>query len=213
MNAAARFFAKVTPDPTGSGCLLWTGALDTNGYGRFQDADGRNMPAHRWLLERVFGPNRDKVTDHLCRVTACVRPSHLEFVTPAENIRRGVGPARWKAKAAARTHCAQGHPFAGANLYIYFDKTGKRHRRCNTCARANGSKPSGRPWRALNQRCIRANRKLLAGRPRVAILHSPRGPRVHVEVFVGDTAAEIDAARDEAIAIYNATVGAVRGPS
>lgn len=29
--------------------------------------------------------------DHLCRMTRCIRPSHLEAVTPTENARRGRG--------------------------------------------------------------------------------------------------------------------------
>lgn len=210
MNAADRFFAKVAPGP--GGCLLWTGALDSNGYGRFQDVDGRNMPAHRWLLERVFGPNSDLVTDHLCRVRACVRPSHLEFVTSAENVRRGVGPERTRAKAAARTHCARGHELSGNNVYRYAGGNGRTSRMCKACQRENAKSnaPRLRPRRALEQRCRRANVKLLATRPIVAILHHPHGPLVHVEVKVGDTPAEIDAARAEAVRTYGETARAVR---
>lgn len=212
MNAADRFFAKVTPDPNGSGCLLWTGALDSNGYGRFQDASGRNMPAHRFLLERIHGRMEGFVTDHLCRTPACVRPSHLEFVTPGENIRRGVGPERTRAKAAARTHCARGHELTGDNLYRYSGGNGRMSRICKACQRENSKHhaPRLRPIRALEQRCRRANEKLLASRPIVAILHHPRGPLVHVEVKAGDTPAEIEAAQADAIAHYLETVRAVR---
>ena len=58
--------------------------------------------------------------DHLCRERACCNPAHLEPVTQAENIRRG---------EAVKTHCPQGHPYEGDNLYI--DSRGKR--RCKTC--------------------------------------------------------------------------------
>jgi hypothetical protein len=159
MNAADRFFAKVTPGP--NGCLLWTGALDSNGYGRFQDVNGRNMPAHRWLLERVFGPNRDKVTDHLCRTPACVRPSHLEFVTASVNILRGVGPARCRARAAARTHCAHKHELSGANLYLYVSRAGKTSRMCKACMRTNNKTPSMKARRAATARDRRARERIV----------------------------------------------------
>lgn len=68
--------------------------------------------------------------DHLCRNPLCVRPDHLEQVTPRENLLRGVGPS---AKAAKKTHCPQGHPYAGENLGIH--RNGNRW--CRTCHREN----------------------------------------------------------------------------
>ena len=39
------------------------------------------------------------VIDHLCRNRNCVRPDHLEVVTPAQNTRRGVPAKLTLAKA------------------------------------------------------------------------------------------------------------------
>lgn len=80
----ARFWAKV--DKTAD-CWLWVAYVDENGYGRFRAKAGAGgeMPAHHFLVGR---PAAGYEWDHLCRVTRCVRPIHLELVTRAENLRR-----------------------------------------------------------------------------------------------------------------------------
>jgi len=71
-------------------CWLWTGGNDRRGYGRFSDADQRQVLAHRFAYELLVGPIPEGLDlDHLCRVPACVNPAHLEPVTNAENHRRG----------------------------------------------------------------------------------------------------------------------------
>lgn len=70
-------------------CWIWQGEITSSGYGRMK-IEGRRVPVHRWLYERHVRPIPEKRDlDHLCRVTACVNPTHLEPVTHAENIRRG----------------------------------------------------------------------------------------------------------------------------
>ena len=74
-----------------SGCWLWNGRLEYDGYARvWSTEDGRYVPAHRWVFERLRGPIADgKEMDHICRNKGCVNPDHLEPVTRAENQRRG----------------------------------------------------------------------------------------------------------------------------
>ena len=141
-----RFWAKVdingpVPEynPSLGNCWIWIGTRGADGYGRFYFVPGtkRRKVAHRWLYESIFGPIPSGFQlDHLCRVRYCVRPSHLEVVTCAENIARGE-TSQWQRD---KTHCPQGHPYAGDNLFIR--KRGGRV--CGECRRSYDRKrPSG----------------------------------------------------------------------
>jgi hypothetical protein len=85
-----RFWPKVeiTPDH-----WFWRASKDQLGYGRFRGSGrkGGELKAHRVAYELVKGSIPDGLElDHLCRIPACVNPEHLEPVTHAENLRRGV---------------------------------------------------------------------------------------------------------------------------
>jgi hypothetical protein len=81
-----RFVSKVQFGP---GCWVWTGQVNTSGYGHFRRVDGRTVKAHRFAYEATYGPIPAGLTlDHLCGRPRCVRPTHLEAVTAAENLRR-----------------------------------------------------------------------------------------------------------------------------
>lgn len=70
-------------------CWVWQRALDRNGYGSIR-IDGRTRNPHRIYWEQENGPVPEGLElDHLCRVRSCIRPTHLEPVTSAENQRRG----------------------------------------------------------------------------------------------------------------------------
>ena len=99
----------------GESCWRWIGGSRTKGgYVRIT-AGGRGVMAHRWAFELLVGPIPEGLTiDHLCRVTDCVNPAHLEVVTQRTNIVRGDGPA---ARNVVKTHCPQGHPYDETNTY------------------------------------------------------------------------------------------------
>lgn len=111
-------------------CWLWTGNVEDQGYGVFHIGGGKTVKAYRLVYEMTVGEISEGLQpDHLCRVRACVNPSHLEPVTKKENVLRGIGPT---AINAQKTYCIHGHPFEGDNLII----RSNGNRDCRTCATA-----------------------------------------------------------------------------
>lgn len=73
-------------------CWIWLGRISSDGYARCGLVEGKEEAlAHRVMFKRAGGVIPDgHELDHLCRVRECVRPSHLDPVTPAVNNRRRV---------------------------------------------------------------------------------------------------------------------------
>lgn len=122
-----KIWALVQKGQNPSGCWIWTGCIDPNGYGRY----GRpSSAAHRLIYEMTTAPIPAGLTiDHLCRVRHCVNPSHMEPVSIATNVMRGES---LPAKNARKTHCPQGHPYSEENTYV---NPNSGHRLCRTCHR------------------------------------------------------------------------------
>lgn len=107
-------------------CTLWTGKA-RNGYGVLR-VRGRWVRAHRAAYELfVKDIPKGMVIDHLCRVTRCIAPWHLQAVTIQENTARGAS----KAAVAIRTgFCWRGHKLPPPKIV-----NGNRYRRCRPCQR------------------------------------------------------------------------------
>lgn len=130
-NFLHRFWDRV--DVTSpSECWLWTGAKNRGGYGQLSYRTPRGngtLFAHRFAYEATIGliPQGLQI-DHLCRVRACVNPSHLEPVTAHENLRRST-VWDWE---RCKTHCPKGHPYDEANTVMHHGS-----RECRTCKNIN----------------------------------------------------------------------------
>ena len=87
MTLPRGFASKYRVSPTG--CLVWTRAIQTKGYGSVCVGRGRTALAHRVAWESARGPIPEGLTiDHLCGVKRCVNPDHMEVVTRGGNTRR-----------------------------------------------------------------------------------------------------------------------------
>ena len=126
MNITQILF-RATEDKT-TGC--WLLPATNGGYASRLRVDGKNVQAHRYVYEELFGPMPEGLqADHLCRVRNCVNPMHMEPVTSGENTRRGVNANREK------THCPRGHEYTPENTYISKGKT-HNSRKCRICSNA-----------------------------------------------------------------------------
>lgn len=131
MKTVERFWSKVEKTET---CWLWIAPTTVEGYGTFgigsrTDGTKRVVGAHRFAYELLVGPIPDGMElDHvkeLCGNRHCVNPAHLEPVVHKVNINRG------KNARSEKTHCPQGHEYAGDNLYI----SSFGFRQCRACGR------------------------------------------------------------------------------
>lgn len=121
----ARFWAHVEKS---DGCWRWTGTVGGTGYAAWTFDGKANQAAYRYSYELLIGPiPAGLVIDHLCRNTQCVNPDHLEPVTNAENVLRGIGPTAINAR---KTECVHGHAYTSANTGIN-PTTGSRF--CKAC--------------------------------------------------------------------------------
>jgi hypothetical protein len=120
--------SRLILDPE-TGCLIWTGPKNSDGYGRVHVPGVGTRLVHRVVWEKFNGPIPfGLVIDHLCRNRSCASIAHLEITTTRLNLLRG---ATLAADQASRTHCPAGHELAGANLVAAQLKRGWR--KCRTC--------------------------------------------------------------------------------
>lgn len=144
------FGSRIKFTPT---CWLWTRAL-SKGYGRFYYAKKTHY-AYRLAYEWTVGPvaegmELDHVETRGCLHKNCVRPDHLEEVTPRVNTLRGNSVAAINAR---KTHCSRGHALTPQNLLK--SRSGAiTRRRCRLCGYARfkeGREKEGRPIQVANK--------------------------------------------------------------
>ena len=80
-----RFFRRISPEPN-SGCWLWDGRVDEDGYGRYGIWKKSDFGAHRLAYEFYRGPIPDGMCVlHRCDVRCCVNPDHLFLGSTQDN--------------------------------------------------------------------------------------------------------------------------------
>ena len=102
-----RFERYCRPDPN-SGCWLWAGDWNRDGYGVFRIQRHRHVGAHRvsWTLHR--GPIPDGMSIlHKCDVRCCVNPDHLYIGDQAKNVNDMMNRGRWGGPTGERHHKAK----------------------------------------------------------------------------------------------------------
>lgn len=115
---------KYDVDPL-TGCWLWTGYIGRGGYGY----TSTGALAHTHVYVREVGPVPEgHQLDHWCRRRNCVRPEHLEPVTPGENTRRRAWAYRSKI-----AKCPKGH-----ELFTHGRRTPEGGVVCRVCCGLGG---------------------------------------------------------------------------
>ena len=147
---AGRFWARCDRSGGPEACWPWLGALSRDGYGQLR-LGGKTVYAHHVACELVGKTVPDGwVRDHLCRNRSCANPGHIEAVTFAENVRRGVSCC---AANARKTSCLQGHEYSEESTIV-----GPNGRECRVCRKEREQRRPKRDRKAYS-RAYRERRK------------------------------------------------------
>lgn len=79
------FLMRTHPEPN-TGCLLWSGCVNDQGYGYLRE-NGTTVSVHRFAWKEAYGyyPDKGIELDHTCHVRNCAEVSHLRLVSHSQN--------------------------------------------------------------------------------------------------------------------------------
>lgn len=110
-------------------CLIWTGPVDKDGYGKVPVGSKGHVRVHRaaWIEENGLPPEDKPFILHRCDVRNCIEVSHLYPGTQADNMRDRKARTGYAGTGRkVQTHCREGHKYTGK-------KNSRGHNLCQTC--------------------------------------------------------------------------------
>ena len=118
-----------------SGCVLWLGSVNGNGYGKLC-LDGKRTDAHRaaWAARHGDIPRGMRVL-HSCDVRSCVADHHHFLGTQGDNVRDMHQKGRWASHKKSAVVCGNGHDRQEHGYIQKSAVSGTRRWRCRECAR------------------------------------------------------------------------------
>lgn len=131
-SAIDRFMGRVIPEPN-SGCWLWTGGTNgVDGYGAFY-ANGRMIPAHRFILQHLgLEIPEGLFSCHRCNVKSCCNPSHLYIADNRTNLQDATRDGLMMNGNAKKRRCPR------CDDEFSFSKAGSRF--CRRCKAIYGAR-------------------------------------------------------------------------
>lgn len=128
-----QIFNRIEIEPN-TGCWLWTGPYDKNGYGKM-GYNYAHWRTHRLVFSLVnnITLDKNKLVCHRCDTPSCINPDHLFLGSWKTNMEDKVSKGRLRNQNMEKTHCVHGHEFTAENTILDKTRIGNIKRTCKIC--------------------------------------------------------------------------------